>query len=96
MMCKQFSPVNLLNKRVCKLPILAKDNLLITNTVKTWSSLRKRFKENNPLNVLTTLMDNLEVSVEGTGPNFKTWLQAGIKRLCNLFDNGKFKTFFSP
>lgn len=72
MMCKPFSPVNLLDKRVCEFPILAKDNPLITNTVKTWSSLRKCFKERNPLKVLTTLKDNLDLFVEGAGPNFKT------------------------
>ena len=43
--------------------------------------------------MLSTLVDNPELSTEGIGPNLKTWQRAGINRVYDLFDNGNFKTF---
>ncbi len=75
--CKPFSPVNLLDKQGRELPIIVNDNLLITNIIKAWSSLRKIFKKIYSLNSLTTLVDNPDLTAEGS--IFKTWQEAGIK-----------------
>ena len=40
-MCKPFSPVNLLDKRLNELPHIARNNSLITNVLLTWRKLRK-------------------------------------------------------
>ena len=68
---------------------------LITNVVKIWKRLKKMFKENHPLNALTTLIDNPDLSVEGVGPNFKSWQTVGLKRVYDLYSDGNFKTFES-
>ena len=92
---KPYSPVNLLDKRRSELPIMAKDNYIITNVYSTWNSLRKLFGTKHKLSCLTTLIDNPELTRGGTGPNFQNWCEAGIYHIYDLWDRGKFKTFES-
>lgn len=40
-------------------------------------------------------MDSPDLTREGTGSNFQKWYEAGIYRIYNLWDRGKFKTFES-
>lgn len=93
--CKPFSLVNLLDKRGIELPVITRDNFLISNTIKTWNSLRKFFKKTHSFNSLTTLLDNPELTAGGAGPNFKIWQELGIRRVYDLWDKGTFKTFES-
>ena len=59
--------------------------LIIANKIiETWSSLWKIFKE--------TLVENLDLSIEGAGPELRTWQNAGIQMQFDLCGYGNFRT----
>uniref|UniRef100_A0A8C5G1I7 Reverse transcriptase domain-containing protein n=1 Tax=Gouania willdenowi TaxID=441366 RepID=A0A8C5G1I7_GOUWI len=93
--CKPLSPVNLLGKSLKEIPRTAKDNPLITHVLWAWKKCVKIFNDTHPLSLLMTLVDNTELSPQGTGSNFTPWRKVGIVRILDLFENGKFKTFES-
>uniref|UniRef100_A0A096LVM8 Reverse transcriptase zinc-binding domain-containing protein n=1 Tax=Poecilia formosa TaxID=48698 RepID=A0A096LVM8_POEFO len=72
---------------------MAKDNFLITNTIKAWNILKKMFGQNKNFSCLTTLVDNPDLTVEGAGPDLRSWRDAGVARMHDLWHSGKFKTF---
>ncbi len=92
---KPYSPVNLLDKRRSELPIMAKDNFVLTNVGSTWNFLWKLFGTKHKLSCLTTMTDNPDLIRGGTGSNFQNWYEAGIHHIYDLWDKGKFKTFES-
>uniref|UniRef100_A0A8C5HT91 Reverse transcriptase domain-containing protein n=1 Tax=Gouania willdenowi TaxID=441366 RepID=A0A8C5HT91_GOUWI len=71
------------------------DNPLITHVLWAWKKCVKIFNNTHPLSLLMTLVDNTELSPQGTGSNFTPWRKVGIVRILDLFENGKFKTFES-
>lgn len=91
--CKPFSPINLLDKRRPELPVRAKDNFVITNVIKSWNSLKKLFGSKHTLCCLKSLVNNPDLTGEGTGANFKKWEELGIHCIFDLWDNGNFKSF---
>ncbi|CAG5927165.1 unnamed protein product, partial [Menidia menidia] len=60
--CKPCRPINMLNKQNRELPLMVKNNFLITNTIKAWGILRKLFGQNKNFSSLTTLVDNLDLT----------------------------------
>uniref|UniRef100_A0A8C5N7I9 Reverse transcriptase domain-containing protein n=1 Tax=Gouania willdenowi TaxID=441366 RepID=A0A8C5N7I9_GOUWI len=93
--CTPLSPVNLLGKSLKEIPHTAKDNPLITHVLWAWKKCVKIFNNTHPLSLLMTLVDNTELSPQGTGSNSTPWRKVGIVRILDLFENGKFKTFES-
>lgn len=74
---------------------MVKDIFLITNVGSTWNALRKLYGTKHKLSCLTTLTGNPDLIREGTGSNFQNWYDAGIYRIYDLWDRGKFQTFES-
>lgn len=88
-----FCLITLLDKHAEELPPAVRDNYLINNVIKTWSILKKIFGKSQDLNFLAILADTPDLIKEGAGLNLKSWQEAGVRRIFDLWDKGKFKTF---
>ena len=55
--------------------------------------MKKLFGKSQALNFLAILVDTPDLTAEGAGLNLKSWQEAGIRRMYDLWDKGKFKTF---
>lgn len=92
-LCKPFSPINILDKRRQELPVMAWENPMITNVIKTWQCLKKLFGIQHILCCLTSLINNPDLLGGGNGAKFKNWEDLGIHSVYDLWDKGKFKSF---